>query len=53
MRYDADQAPDPEIWLELDESERVELVMAYHHRNGLSVGQCSKSPARERWAFVR
>jgi hypothetical protein len=30
MRYDADKAPDPEEWLELDESERIDAVMAYH-----------------------
>lgn len=28
--YDPSQAPDPAIWLELDESERLGLVLAYH-----------------------
>jgi hypothetical protein len=30
MRYDANKAPDPEEWLELDESERIDAVIAYH-----------------------
>jgi hypothetical protein len=47
MRCNADKSPDPEEWLELDESGRLELIMAYHRRNRLSVGQSSKSPARE------
>ena len=25
MRYDADKQPDPEEWLELDESDRLDL----------------------------
>lgn len=33
-KYDADHAPDPEVWLELDEQIRVELVVAYHRRHG-------------------
>jgi len=32
MRYDAHQQPDREAWLELDESERIEIVMAHHRR---------------------
>lgn len=31
-RYDPVVAPDPAAWLELDESEQIELVMAYHRR---------------------
>jgi hypothetical protein len=42
MRYDADKAPDPEIWLELDESERIDLVRAYHLRSREPVGQNAK-----------
>jgi len=45
MRYNADQAPDPGTWLELDESVRLELVMAYHRRNRLSVGQSARAHA--------
>lgn len=32
MRYDPDAAPDPEEWLALDETQRIELVSAYHRR---------------------
>jgi len=32
MRYDPDRAPDPELWLALDESERIDAVDAYHRR---------------------
>jgi hypothetical protein len=42
MRNDADKAPDPEIWLELDESERIDLIMAYHRRSREPVGQNAK-----------
>ena len=35
MQYDAIEQPDPEIWLELDETERVELVNDYHRRIGV------------------
>jgi hypothetical protein len=31
MRYDADRQPD-QAWLELDEGEQIDLVMAYHRR---------------------
>jgi len=30
MQYDATEQPDPEIWLELDETERIDLVIDYH-----------------------
>ena len=39
MRYDADQAPDPEEWLELDESDRTDAVIAYHKRAKKPVGE--------------
>ena len=39
MRYDADRPPDSKEWLELDESERLDLVLAHHSRGKLSVGQ--------------
>jgi hypothetical protein len=37
MQYDAIEQPDPEIWLELDETERVDLVIDYHHRIGVQL----------------
>jgi hypothetical protein len=39
MLYDASKAPDPEEWLELDESERLDLVISYHKRAKLPVGE--------------
>jgi len=30
--YDPDTSPMPAHWLGLDEAERIELVLAYHHR---------------------
>ena len=42
MRYEADKAPDPEEWLELDESERIDLVIDYHRRAKKPVGQDKK-----------
>jgi len=38
MRYDASKAPDPQEWLELDESERLDLVKRYI-RAKLPVGE--------------
>jgi hypothetical protein len=35
MQYDAIEQPDPEIWLELDETERVDSVIDYHRRTGV------------------
>jgi hypothetical protein len=32
MHYEANEQPDPEIWLELDETERIEQVIDYHRR---------------------
>ena len=37
MRYDAIEQPDPEIWLELDETERADLVIDYHRRIGVQL----------------
>jgi hypothetical protein len=37
MQYDAIEQPDPEIWLELDETERVDLVIDYHCRIGVQL----------------
>jgi hypothetical protein len=37
MQYDAIEQPDPEIWLELDETERVHLVIDYHRRIGVQL----------------
>lgn len=33
-RYEPSQAPDPEEWQALDESERIELVQNYHREAG-------------------
>src|SRR5258708_3431519 len=30
MQYDATEQPNPKIWLELDETERIDLVIDYH-----------------------
>jgi hypothetical protein len=37
MQYNAIEQPDPEIWLELDETERVDLVIDYHRRIGVQL----------------
>ena len=37
MQYDATEQPDPAIWLELDETERVDLVIDYHRRIGVQL----------------
>ena len=37
MQYDAIEQPDPEIWLELDETERADLVFDYHRRIGVQL----------------
>ena len=37
MQYDADEHPDPDTWLELDESERIDLVIDYHRRTGVQL----------------
>jgi hypothetical protein len=37
MQYDAIEQPDPESWLELDETERVDLVINYHRRIGVQL----------------
>jgi hypothetical protein len=37
MQYDAIEQPDPEIWLELDETERADLVIDYHRRIGVQL----------------
>ena len=34
MRYDPEAAPEPGMWLALDETQRIELVSAYHRRLG-------------------
>jgi hypothetical protein len=36
-QYDAIEQPDPEIWLELDERERVDMVIDYHRRIGVQL----------------
>ena len=37
MQYDADEQPDPDAWLELDEAERIDLVIDYHRRMGVQL----------------
>ena len=37
MQYDADEQPDPDVWLELDETERLNLVIDYHRRTGVQL----------------
>ena len=32
MRYEVNEQPDSEVWLKLDESERIDAVMDYHRR---------------------
>ena len=32
MRYEANEQPHSQVWLELDESERIDAVMDYHRR---------------------
>ena len=42
MNCDADVPPDPKAWLELDDTERIDLVIAYHRRFHLSLGGSAK-----------
>ena len=35
--YDPYEAPEPDVWLELDESERIHLVRSYHRRAGIKI----------------
>jgi hypothetical protein len=37
MQYDADEQPDADVWLELDETERLDLVSDYHRRTGVQL----------------
>src|SRR6266567_5036697 len=37
MRYDANERPHSATWLELDENERIDAVMDYHHRAGVKL----------------
>jgi hypothetical protein len=37
MQYDAIEQPDSEIWLDLDETERADLVIDYHRRIGVQL----------------
>lgn len=42
MRYNADIAPDPQAWLELDEQGRIDLAIKYHRKNRLPMGKSPK-----------
>jgi hypothetical protein len=42
VHYDANTAPDPEAWLQLDEQERIDLAIDYHRRYHLPMGQSPK-----------
>jgi hypothetical protein len=42
MRYDAKQQPDPQLWLALDEQERLDLAIDFHRRNHLPMGGSAK-----------
>jgi hypothetical protein len=42
MRYDADTAPDPQEWLDLDEQERIDLAIRYHRHYRLTMGHSPK-----------
>ena len=35
--YDPSTQPDPKTWLELDEQERIELVVAYHRKSPIKL----------------
>lgn len=37
MAYNPLKAPKPEKWLELDESKRIDLVEAYHRKEGIQM----------------
>lgn len=37
MQYNADEQPDPDVWLGLDEAERLDLVGDYHRRTGVQL----------------
>ncbi len=37
LSYDPLQAPDARAWLELDEAERLEQVITYHHRHNIQL----------------
>lgn len=37
-RYDPADAPDPSVWLEADEGERLEAIFRYHKRAGQGAG---------------
>ena len=41
-RYDANTAPHPEAWLQLDEQERIDLVIAYHRHYRRTMGHSPK-----------
>jgi len=45
MRYDADKAPNPHEWLELDESGGLDVVLEYHRRRKLPVGESARAHA--------
>jgi hypothetical protein len=42
MLYDANNAPDPQEWLELDEQERIDVVIEYHRHYHLLMGESAE-----------
>jgi hypothetical protein len=42
VRYDANKQPDAKAWLELDEVERIDLIIAYHRHYHLHHGGSAK-----------
>jgi len=41
-RYDPEQAPDPEAWLELDEFERIDLIQSFVEMNETDIPEEAK-----------
>jgi hypothetical protein len=37
MRYEANEQPRSEVWLELDETERIDAVLDYHRRTAVKL----------------
>ena len=53
MQYDADEQPDPDAWLELDETERIDLVIEYHRRTGVQLETPNLMPSPMWWSKTK